>query len=453
MFSDFFLNDRLIKAVDKLGFDKPTPVQLQAIPPAMEGKDLLVSAKTGSGKTVAFFLPTLHRLLENRRPDSGTRALVLVPTRELARQVHKHCIQLAGFTSVGVGLVTGGQSFKYQASEFRKNPEIIIATPGRLLDHIEHGIPDFSDLEVLILDEADRMLDMGFSKDVLTIAAHCNTDRQSLLFSATLHHRGLKQITDSMLKNPEVITTSTVQDQHEEIRQQILTADDALHKEKITRWLLENETFEKAVIFTNTREKANKLGAALRYQHQRVAVLHGEMDQDSRNQVMLMLRRGIVNVLVATDVAARGLDVKGIDLVINFDMARNGDDYIHRIGRTGRAGKQGLAISLISAPEWNLMSSIERYLKQSFEKRSIKAVQGGFKGPKKLKASGKAAGTKKPKASGKKKPAAEKGKQRHRDKKNIGKRRKPSDKQQSAPPREAGLSPLKRKTKSADNED
>ncbi len=453
MFSEFFLNDRLIKAVEKLGFDNPTPVQLQAIPPAMEGKDLLVSAKTGSGKTVAFFLPTLHRLLENRRPDSGTRALVLVPTRELARQVHKHCIQLAGFTSVGVGLVTGGQSFKYQASEFRKNPEIIIATPGRLLDHIEHGIPDFSDLEVLILDEADRMLDMGFSQDVLTIAAHCNTDRQSLLFSATLHHRGLKQITDSMLKNPEVITTSTVQDQHEEIRQQILTADDALHKEKITRWLLENETFEKAVIFTNTREKANKLGAALRYQHQRVAVLHGEMDQDSRNQVMLMLRRGIVNVLVATDVAARGLDVKGIDLVINFDMARSGDDYIHRIGRTGRAGKQGLAISLISAPEWNLMSSIERYLKQRFEKRSIKAVQGGFKGPKKLKASGKAAGTKKPKVSGKKKPAAEKGKQRHRDKKNIGKRRKPSNKQQSDAPQEAGLSPLKRKTRSADNED
>ncbi len=443
MFSDLFLHDRLIKALDKMDFQQPTPVQARTIPAAMEHKDLLVSAETGSGKTAAFLLPTLHHLLAKPAPNTSTRALVLTPTRELARQIFKQCERLAGFSPVQTGLVTGGAGFTLQTAMFRKNPEIIIATPGRLVEHLQKGTPDFSDLEVLILDEADRMLDMGFSEEVLSIVEQCNRKRQTLLFSATLSHRGLSHITEKLLNKPERLLLNTPRERHQAIHQQIVLADDNAHKTKLTAWLLEHETFDKALVFTNTKARADSLGALLRYHKQRIGILHGDMDQPSRNQIMELLRRGTIKVLVATDVAARGLDVKGIDLVINFDMARSGTDYIHRIGRTGRAGEQGLAIALISATEWNLMSSIERYLRQPFERRTIKELAGSYKGPKKLKSSGKAAGTKKKKEH--KKQAEGKAKQRHRDKKNIGKRRRPSDQTATQPPRSAGFQPLKKK--------
>jgi superfamily II DNA/RNA helicase len=440
LFSDFFLHERLIKAIDKLGFEQPTPVQSQVIPPALEHKDLKVSAETGSGKTAAFLLPILHHLLSKSAPDTGTRALVLAPTRELARQILRHCKELAAFTGLQAEVITGGAGYSYQVALFRKNPEIIIATPGRLLEHLEKGNTDFSDLEVLVLDEADRMLDMGFSEDVLSIAASCNRERQTLLFSATLHQRGLAAIAQKVLREPETLTLNTVQDERTNIRRQIVLADDSAHKSKLTAWLLDNETYDKALVFTNSKVQADSLGGYLRYQKQRVGVLHSGMDQDARNRTMGLLRNGGINVLVATDVASRGLDVKGIDLVINFDMARSGDDYIHRIGRTGRAGEEGLAVALIASNEWNLMSSIERYLRQPFERRTIKGLEGQYKGPKKLKKSGKAAGSKKKKAHEKK--VAPKGKQRQRDKKNVGKRRKPS----TATVKEAGLGPPKRKS-------
>ncbi|WXG58466.1 MAG: DEAD/DEAH box helicase [Candidatus Sedimenticola sp. (ex Thyasira tokunagai)] len=441
MFSHFALHTCLKKQLAELKFTEPTPVQSATIPAAMEGNDLLVSAETGSGKTAAFLLPTLHRLLTQKPTGGGTRALILVPTRELAKQVTKQSEKLAAASRLQVGVITGGASFKYQFSLLRKEPEVLIATPGRLLEHIERGTTDFSDLEVLVLDEADRMLDMGMSEDVLQIVELCNSDRQTLLFSATLNHRGLKKITDHVMREPTVIKLSGARDQHSSIRQQIVPADDNIHKEALLTWLLNNETFQKAMVFTNTRVQADKIGNALRSKGVRANALHGDMDQDSRNQVMEMLRGGIINVLVGTDVAARGLDVKGVDLVINFDMARNGTDYVHRIGRTGRAGEEGLAISLIAAQEWNLMSGIEHYLRLEFEKRTIKELKGGYNGPKKQKRSGKAAGSKKSKSEEKQK--ANKVKQRHRDKKNVGKRRKPSSPKPDAV-EEAGFAPLKR---------
>lgn len=443
MFSEFNLDKRLLKAIDKLGFQEPTPVQSATIPPAMDHKDLLVSAETGSGKTAAFLLPALHQLLNKPAPESASRMLILLPTRELARQVMKHFKQLTEYTHLKLALICGGEPFKYQRALFRKNPELIIATPGRLLEHIKHGTPDFSDLEILVLDEADRMLDMGFSEDVLKIVSCCNKARQTLLFSATLNHRGLSKITDGLLKEPEIIRLNTVRDQHSQIKQQVVLADDALHKGRLTAWLLANETFDKALIFTNTRAQADKMGSYLRSQQQRVGVLHGEMDQDDRIRIMQLLRQGVINVLVATDVAARGLDVKGIDLVINFDMARSGKEHVHRIGRTGRAGEEGLAICLISPLEWNLMSSIERYLRIDFEQRTVKALIGKYKGPKKTKASGKSAGTKKVKQ--KKKDKEEKSKQRHRNKKNIGKRRAPSARIVEDMPTQSGFKPLTKK--------
>jgi len=442
LFSEFDLDNRLLKAIDKLGFQKPTPVQVETIPRAMDHKDLLVSSETGSGKTAAFLLPTLHQMLVKAAPESGSRMLILLPTRELARQVMKHFKQLAEFTHLKFALICGGETFKFQRAMFRKNPEVIIATPGRLLEHIEHGTPDFSELEFLILDEADRMLDMGLSEDVLKIVSCCNTDRQTLLFSATLSHRGLSKMMAGMLREPETIKLNTVREQHQNIRQQIVAADDSLHKGRLTAWLLANDTFDKAMVFTNTRLQADKLGSYLLSKGQRMGVLHGDMEQDERNRIMQLLRQGIINVLVATDVAARGIDVKGVDLVINFDMARSGKEHVHRIGRTGRAGEEGVAICLISPPEWNLMASIGRYLRIDFEQRTIESQLGKYKGPQKTKASGKAAGSKK--AKQKKKDKEVKVKQRHRDKKNIGKRRKPAVKIEDKPT-PSGFKPLMKK--------
>ncbi|MGZ5052477.1 MAG: DEAD/DEAH box helicase [Methylobacter sp.] len=414
----------MLSAIEQIGYTQPTPVQSKAIPPALAYKDLLVSAETGSGKTAAFLLPMLHRLLSRHAWKSSTRALILTPTRELAQQTFKQCRQLAEFTELSVGLVTGGDDFKKQQTMLRKDTEIVIATPGRLLELMAQDIPDFSNLEVLILDEADRMLDMGFSEDVLSIVDSCNAQRQTLLFSATLTHFGVIKMSDKILNNQEVIALNTLHDGHSNIEQQIILADDNDHKLKLLTWLLQNETYDKALVFTNSRAQADALNGPLRGQHLRVGVLHGEMDQKDRNRVMALFRNGTIKVMISTDLAARGLDIKGINLVINFDVPRNGINYIHRIGRTGRSDEQGVAVALVKHTEWNLMSSIERFLKQNFRRRLIKELEGKYQGPKKLKASGKAVGKKKKTET--KKTATQKTKIRDRDKKNIGKRRTPT---------------------------
>lgn len=442
IFSGLALHERLQKALDKLEFTQATPVQEATIPEVLKGRDLIVNAETGSGKTAAFLLPMLHHMQNNPAPRSSTRGLVLVPTRELARQVLAECEKLAGFTWLKAGVITGGDDFRHQVNTLRKNPEILVATPGRLLEHMENSNTDFSDLEFLVLDEADRMLDFGFAPDMLNIAGECRTERQTLLFSATMRQRGMGELIRFVLNNPETITLGTARDKHENIHQQIMLSDDNPHKERLLIWLLKHETFDKALVFSNTRTNAEHLFTLLEPQGLKVGVLHGDMDHRHRKRVMARYQEGQVNILVATDVAARGLDIKGVQLVINFDMARNGDDYVHRAGRTGRAGEQGLAISLIGPNEWNLMSSIERYLHTRFDKRSIKELRGSWKGPKKVKASGKAAGTKKKRAS-KKDP--DKTKQRQRVKKHIGKRRKPSAPEASSAAIDAGFGPLRKK--------
>nr|WP_279537209.1 DEAD/DEAH box helicase [Aestuariicella hydrocarbonica] len=414
-------------------FTEPTDVQKATIPLALEGRDLVVSSETGSGKTAAFILPTLNRLLQQDAPKSGTRALILTPTRELCRQIVKHCKQLAAFSHLEVNAITGGHDFKYQRAIFRKNPEILVATPGRLKEHLEKGSADFKDLEVLILDEADRMLDMGFTDDVMEIAASCNADRQTLLFSATLD--GQQYLTDSLLRDPETIAIGDHSQANANVQQKIVLTDDEKHKNKLLLKLLETQEYDKAIVFVNTKAQTNKLVGWLKYMQQDVGVLHGDMDQDARNNEMNRLRRGRIKMLIATDVAARGLDIKGIDLVINYDLARNSEDFIHRTGRTGRAGQDGLAISLITQRDWDLMARFERELDIRFDRYSVPGLEAKFKGPKKVKSSGKAAATKKRdtsdksgKKSGKK---VEKSKVRHRDTKNIGKRRKPTAAQEA----------------------
>ena len=417
MFADYGLHERLLKALSELSFAEPTAVQAAAIPPALEGRDLRVTAKTGSGKTAAFVLPMLQRLLETPKSQAGARALILLPTRELALQTLKEVERFAQFTFLKAGLVTGGEGFKEQAAALRKNPEIVIGTPGRVLNHLETGSLALGDIDVLVLDEADRMLDMGLSEDVLKIAGACPQERQTMLFSATAGERALGQVVSAVLRDPQMLLLNRRDDLNENLKQQIITADDVPHKERLLQWLLAHETFAQAIVFTNTRVQADRLAGVLRASAVKSYVLHGEKTQEERKQAVERLRQGNINVLIATDVAARGLDIEGIDLVINFDMPRSGDEYVHRIGRAGRVGQAGLAISLICHNDWNLMSSIERYLKQSFERRVIKELQGSYQGPKKLKASGKAAGSKKKKLAKKSgtpakagaKPAARKG--------------------------------------------
>lgn len=394
------LHKQLLKALDKLGFTEATAVQQLAIPPTLSGKDMMVSAQTGSGKTAAFLLPILHRMLVHNAPDTATRALILLPTRELALQTQKHFEQLAAFTPIKSGLIIGGEAFKYQVATLRKNPEVIIATPGRLVEHIERGTPDFSDLEILVLDEADRMLDMGFAIDMYTIAESCNKQRQNLLFSATLKHKELSRI-KATFNDPEYIEVDSPRQLHDQIIQQVVLADDKKHKEALVAALLAEEQARKVFVFCKTRLQCEQLSHVLRYKKFKVGCIHGEIPQSERKQVMNQFRQGGTEVLVATDLAARGLDIKDVDLVINFSVAQSGDDHIHRIGRTGRAGKAGKAITLIDSNEWNQMSSIERYLKIRFERRVVSGLKANYSGPKNVKKSGKAAGTKKKKIEAK----------------------------------------------------
>ena len=398
MFAQFDLHERLLKAVAEQKFTEPTAVQLAAIPPALQGKDLRVIAQTGSGKTAAFVLPLLSRLLGEGHSTQrlSIRALILLPTRELAQQTLKEVERFAQFTFLKAGLVTGGEDFKVQAAMMRKI-DILIGTPGRLIEHADAGSLPLSEVEVLVFDEADRMLDMGFAEDAERLAGMCSGEHQTLLFSATTGGAGLREMVGKVLRDPQHLMLNRVSELNEGTRQQVITADHPYHKEQLVQWLLANETYDKAIIFTNTRVQADRLYGRLVAEGVKAFVLHGEKDQKDRKLAIERLRQGAVKVLVATDVAARGLDVDGLDLVINFDMPRSGDEYVHRIGRTGRAGGEGLAVSLICHNDWNLMSSIERYLKQRFERRTIKEHKGIYQGPKNVKASGKAVGTKKKK--------------------------------------------------------
>jgi len=360
VFSQFALHERLLKAVAELKFVEPTPVQAAAIPLALEGRDLRVTAQTGSGKTAAFVLPVLNRLIGPAKVRVSIKTLILLPTRELAQQTLKEVERFSQFTFIKSGIITGGEDFKVQAAMLRKVPDILIGTPGRMIEQLNAGNLDLKEVEVLVLDEADRMLDMGFADDVQRLVAECVNRQQTMLFSATTGGSTLREMVAKVLNNPEHLQVNNVSDLNATTRQQIVTADHNVHKEQILNWLLANETYQKAIVFTNTRAAADRIYGRLVAQEYKAFVLHGEKDQKDRKLAIDRLKAGGVKILVATDVAARGLDVDGLDLVINFDMPRSGDEYVHRIGRTGRAGNDGLAISLICHGDWNLMSSIER---------------------------------------------------------------------------------------------
>ena len=359
LFKDLNLDPQLLNAVESSGFAIPTEIQKQAIPIILANRDLMASAQTGTGKTAAFVLPVLQHLLKPaEKSGKGPRVLVLTPTRELAMQVNDHIRQFSRYTKFKTGTVVGGSPYPPQTKMLRKALDLLVATPGRLIDLMNQRQVDFSRLEVLVLDEADRMLDMGFIHAVKTIAAATPKTRQTLLFSATLEGAVLR-IARQLLDNPVQVALAANHQRHRDIRQHLYHADSGVHKHQLLNHLLGNSDLHQVLIFTATKRAADKLAKKLKAQDHKSKALHGDMSQSERKRTVEDMHRGECKLLVATDVASRGLDIKGISHVINFDLPMIAEDYIHRIGRTGRAGSQGVAISLVGPEDWDKLSRIE----------------------------------------------------------------------------------------------
>ncbi|VVC76838.1 ATP-dependent RNA helicase RhlE [Aquicella siphonis] len=361
-FSDFNFNSDIYKAISICGYTRPTPVQSQSIPFVMKGKDVVVSAQTGTGKTASFVLPALQRLSQ-QGPSKKTRVLILTPTRELASQITKAASLYGKFMRFNIVSLVGGMPYHHQIKDLARGADILVATPGRLLDHLEQKRVDLSQVEMLVLDEADRMLDMGFIDDVQYIAKLTPAKRQTLLFSATLDNK-LMNAVKHLLKNPERIDLSHEKLAAPQIRQEMYKANNPQHKNRLLKHFLNDANIFKAIIFSATKINADKLANQLRDEGFAAAALHGDLRQNVRNRTLEQLRRGKIQFLVATDVAARGIDVSDITHVFNYDLPRFCEDYVHRIGRTGRAGKTGVAISFVLPSDARHLQSIERYLGQ-----------------------------------------------------------------------------------------
>jgi superfamily II DNA/RNA helicase len=380
-FENLGLNPSILKALTEAGYTQPTPIQQQAIPVALEGRDLMASAQTGTGKTAAFILPSLHRLATpSTSPGRGPRVLVLTPTRELAAQVNDAARKYGKFMRARTVSVVGGMPYPVQNKLLSQPVDILVATPGRLIDHMQRGRIDFSRLEVLVLDEADRMLDMGFIDDVERIAAATPATRQTLLFSATLDG-SIAGLAQKLLKNPLRIEVSTAQARHEQIEQKLHFVDNLSHKHRLLQHILTDVDLRQAIVFTATKRDADALAEDLYAQGHKAAALHGDMNQSARNRTITKLRHGDLRVLVATDVAARGIDVNGITHVINFDLPKVAEDYVHRIGRTGRAGNTGIAVSFASMADRRHLYSIERLTGQRLEAIVIPGLEPQMRAP------------------------------------------------------------------------
>ena len=374
-FADLNLDKNILSAVRSEGYESPTPIQAQAIPFALEGRDIMASAQTGSGKTAAFLLPTLQRLTKrSEKPGKGPRALVLTPTRELAAQVEKNALAYAKnmrwFRTVSI---VGGASFGYQTRALSKPVDLIVATPGRLMDLMQSGKVDFARLEVLILDEADRMLDMGFIDDIETIVEATPTDRQTLLFSATWDG-AVGKLARKLTKNPEIIEVERVDDQGK-IEEQLLYCDDMRHKNRLLDHILRDANIDQCVIFTSTKAMTEVIADDLYEKGFAANCLHGDMPQGWRNRTLMDLRKGRCKILVATDVAARGIDVPTITHVINYDLPKQAEDYVHRIGRTGRAGRTGIAITFAEVNEYVKVHKIEKYIDRKLNEVIVEGME------------------------------------------------------------------------------
>lgn len=425
-FSSLELDESLLTALEEKGYQRPTAIQADAIPAAMDGRDILGSAPTGTGKTAAFLLPAIQHLLDYPRKKSGPpRILILTPTRELAMQVAEQAKELCAHTHLDIATITGGVAYMNHAEVFSENQDIVVATTGRLLQYIKEENFDCRAVEMLILDEADRMLDMGFANDIETIAGETRWRKQTLLFSATLEGNAVIDFAQRILNEPVELNADPSRRERKKIQQFYYHADNLEHKIALLATLLKQDDVKKSIVFVRKRERVRELVTALEKEGIKCSYLEGEMAQTQRNDAIKRLESGKMNVLVATDVASRGLDLDDITHVFNFDLPRTADVYLHRIGRTGRAGRKGIAISLVEAHDHPLLGKIGRYVQEPIKYRVVAELRPKTKAPSQkatFKPSKKVLAKRKAKKEEEKKAVKEK--VRARDRKNIGKRRK-----------------------------
>jgi ATP-dependent RNA helicase RhlE len=348
----------LLRAVHDLKFTEPTPIQIMSIPPGLAGRDVLASAETGSGKSAAFGLPILNKLID--LPRGKTRALILAPTRELAEQIATHLSALAKHTNIRVAAVYGGVGFGPQVTAFKRGSDVIVATPGRLLDHIERGTAKLNDVSMLVLDEADRMLDMGFLPPVRRILRYIARERQTFFFSATLPP-AISGLIREMLRDPARVELAAKPSPVAGLTQTVYAVPNE-KKTDLFLELLKDNTIYSAIAFTRTKARANRLAAALEKHRIPSDLIHGDRSQSQRTRALENFKRGKHRVLVATDIAARGIDILELGHVVNYDVPRAAEDYMHRIGRTARAQSTGDAITFVSSDEEPLMKQIEYLL-------------------------------------------------------------------------------------------
>lgn len=375
----------LSETTEKLGFSQPTDIQAQAIPHVLEGKDVLAGAQTGTGKTAAFGLPILHKLLESEVKrdiqSNDVLALVLVPTRELAQQVFDNLTQYAQNTSLKVVAAYGGTSMNVQTRNLDQGCDILVATPGRLLDHLFCKNIKLDKTQYLVLDEADRMLDMGFMPDIKRILKRCNEERQTMFFSATFDKR-IKTIAYKMLNEPVEVQVAASNSTADTVTQMVYPVDKK-RKAELLAYLIGSRNWQQVLVFTKTKQGSDALARELKLDGIKAASINGDKSQGARQKALDDFKSGQVRALIATDVAARGLDIQQLEQVVNFDMPYKAEDYVHRIGRTGRAGQKGFAVSLMSRDEEYLLEAIERLLDsklpqewlEGFEPSLIKQIE------------------------------------------------------------------------------
>ncbi len=369
-FKSLGLSDALLKAISEKGYDTPSPIQAKAIPLILEGKDVLASAQTGTGKTAGFTLPVLQRLAESKHPKyRPLRALVLTPTRELAAQVHDNVREYSAHLDIRSTVVFGGVKAASQIKTLKQGVDILVATPGRLLDLHDQKAVSFKRIEVLILDEADRMLDMGFVRDINKIISFMPTKRQNLMFSATFS-KDIKKLAEGILRNPVSVEAEPENSTAEKVSQKAYAVDKGKKTEVVIN-LIQEGNWSQVLIFTRTKHGANKLTEKLVKAGISAAAIHGNKSQGARTKALANFKSNSNRVLVATDIAARGIDIPLLPHVINFELPNVPEDYVHRIGRTGRAGAKGEAISLVCSEETEYQKEIEKILKQKLKTEII----------------------------------------------------------------------------------
>ncbi len=374
-FNDLGLNKLLLKAIGEQGYTEPTPIQAQAIPVILQRKDILAGAQTGTGKTAGFTLPMLELLLRSKHQTKQhqVKALILTPTRELALQVEENIAAYARHTPYKSAVIFGGVKINPQIVALRKGIDIVVATPGRLLDHISQKTINLSHVDFLILDEADRMLDMGFVNDIKKVIAVLPKERQTLLFSAT-YSDAIKKLSTQFLKSPTLIEVARTNASSETIKQAIYHVDKTRKRELLTHLIKEGD-WQQVLVFTRTKHGANRLCGQLETDGISSAAIHGNKSQNARVKALADFKAGKIRVLVATDIAARGIDIDQLPHVVNYELPNVSEDYVHRIGRTGRAGNKGEAISLVCVDEDEFLAGIEKLIKKDIPKVWLK----GFK--------------------------------------------------------------------------